>query len=196
MPFRHEHLLGIFMKPSLTLSLVMIAIAISPASAGTREDILSRAARCSAIADDHTWLDCYYGAAQPMRSHLGLPPAPESQTLLVPSGANQMTPAPQMVTNPPPAPQKNDGGVFSNLFGGSMVLNRVPATAYTFDRNGMFKITLADGSVWQQVESDDSFAKWREPANHYLVSITTGSLGSFNLQVQGDNKSYKVKRKA
>ena len=41
--------------------------------------------RCDSITDEHTWLDCYYGAAQPVRAELGLPPAPVSQQSLVPA---------------------------------------------------------------------------------------------------------------
>ena len=182
------------MKTWLIIGIAAAAsISAASASAGTREDILSRAARCAAITDDHTWLNCYYGAAQPMRAQLGLSPAPESQTFLVPSGIAPVPPA--AVSNPQVSqPRKSDNGLLASLFGGSAVATRIPATAYSFDRNGDFRITLADGSVWQQVEGDDSFAKWHEPANRYLVSITTGSLGSYNLQVQGDNRSYKVQK--
>src|SRR5262249_2597632 len=35
-----------------------------------------------AIGDDRQWLDCYYGAAQPIRALLGLPPAPDLQQKL------------------------------------------------------------------------------------------------------------------
>jgi hypothetical protein len=38
--------------------------------------------RCAAIGDTRVWLDCFYGAAQPMRAALRLPPAPAAQTLL------------------------------------------------------------------------------------------------------------------
>jgi len=175
-------------------TVVAANIAALPASAGTRDDILSRAARCGAISDDHTWLNCYYGAAQPMRAQLGLPPAPESQTFLVPSNAASMPMPAAAPSQPVSQPRKSDNGLLASLFGGSPVTSRVPATAYSFDHNGIFRISLSDGSVWQQVEDDDSFAKWREPAGHYLVSITTGSLGSYNLQVQGDNRSYKVRK--
>lgn len=171
---------------------IVLAAASSPAAAGTRDDILSRAARCGTITDDHTWLNCYYGAAQPMRAQLGLPPAPESQTLLVPS-SNAVPTAPAAPSAVAAQPRR-DGGFFADLFGGAAVLSRVPATAYSFDQHGIFRLTLSDGSVWQQEEGDDSFASWRQPASRYVVSIRTGSLGSYNLQVQGDNKSYKVRR--
>lgn len=167
-----------------------VAVTSGQATAGTREDILSRAARCGAIADDHTWLNCYYGAAQPMRAQLGLPPAPESQTLLVPS----VTAAPMTASPAATQPHRDGDGLFAGLLGGSVVLNHVPATSYGFDHKGIFTISLSDGSVWQQVGDDDSFASWREPAQHYLVTVKTGSLGSYNLRVQGDNRSYKVRR--
>lgn len=94
----------------------------------------------------------------------------------------------------PPRPRKSSGGLFSNLLGGDVVLNKVPAAAYSFDSHGIFKITLSDGSTWQQNADDDSFAQWHGPAGRYLVSVSTGSLGSFNLEVKGDNRSYKVRR--
>src|SRR5579863_8698793 len=50
----------------------------------TRDEVMSGAARCAGIADNRTWLDCFYGSAQPMRALLGLPPAPSAQIRLVP----------------------------------------------------------------------------------------------------------------
>ena len=61
------------------------------AVAGPREDVKSASARCDGISDDHTWLNCYYGAAQPVRAELGLPPAPDAQQTLVPP-TNQPAP--------------------------------------------------------------------------------------------------------
>jgi len=57
---------------------------LAAAHAGPRDDVKSASARCDGIGDDHTWLNCYYGAAQPVRAELGLPPAPDSQLSLVP----------------------------------------------------------------------------------------------------------------
>src|SRR6201999_2725887 len=71
------------MKPILFVALGLAAFTL-PALAGPRDDVLFGVSRCGGIADDRTWLDCVYGAAQPMRSKLGLPPAPTSQQALVP----------------------------------------------------------------------------------------------------------------
>jgi hypothetical protein len=43
---------------------------------------MQRAYRCSAIGAPQQWLDCYYGAAQPARAQLGLPPATQAQVEL------------------------------------------------------------------------------------------------------------------
>src|ERR1700722_5045620 len=77
------------MKPRFALFAILGAIIVLPALAsqvlaGPREDMMAGAARCAGIADDRTFLDCYYGAAQPLRARLGLPPAPSSQQMLVP----------------------------------------------------------------------------------------------------------------
>ncbi len=58
---------------------------VAPAQARPRDDALSGAIRCGAIADSRQWLDCYYGAAQPMRAALGLPPALAAQVKLASS---------------------------------------------------------------------------------------------------------------
>jgi len=58
---------------------------VAPAQARPRDDALSGAIRCGAIADSRQWLDCYYGAAQPMRAALGLPPALAAQVKLAAS---------------------------------------------------------------------------------------------------------------
>src|ERR1700743_3266577 len=54
------------------------------AFAGPREDVYAASQRCAGLGDNRAWLDCYYGAAQPMRQQLQLPPAPQAQLALVP----------------------------------------------------------------------------------------------------------------
>lgn len=67
----------------LLLGMVLAALAPGAASARPRDETLSTAFRCASIGDDHAWLDCYYGAAQPVRAALGLAPVPARQADLV-----------------------------------------------------------------------------------------------------------------
>jgi hypothetical protein len=68
----------------LLLTFLLAAMPLAAAHAGPRDDVKAGSARCDTISDDHTWLNCYYGAAQPVRAELGLPAAPDAQQTLVP----------------------------------------------------------------------------------------------------------------
>jgi hypothetical protein len=71
---------------------LLCALAPGLAQARPRDQVMSGAFRCAAIGNSRVWLDCYYGAAQPQRAELGLPPAPASQLKLA-SSPPQGTPA-------------------------------------------------------------------------------------------------------
>ena len=177
--------------------LILLCLA-TPAFADARDTVLLNLARCGAVSDARTWLECYYGAAQPMRGQLGLPPAPQSQTRLSAGQTDEQPLAPtgnaQLAVAAPPPPRRSSGGFFSDLLGGSPVVTNVAVSAYSFNGSGIFTVTLANGQVWQQESADDSFAQWRGPAGRYRVSISKGALGSYNMQASGDNKLYKVRR--
>lgn len=169
------------------LSLVLLS---SAAQADTRSDVLSGIARCSAIEDDHTWLNCLYGAAQPMRSQLGLPPAPATQTSLVPPASPA---SPRFAVAPPSAStRKESPGFFARMLGGQPVLTDVKLSDYYFNAQGLFVVTLANGQIWEQ--QDGPQAHWRGPASRYVASISRGAVGSFNLTMGDENIVYKVHR--
>jgi hypothetical protein len=65
--------------------------------------------------------------------------------------------------------------------------------SYSFDRYGIFTVTLENGEVWRQISGDSSFARWKEPAQRYAVRITRGVLGSYNLQVRNSPGLFKVR---
>ena len=59
-----------------------LLVLAAPASARPRDDALTGAIRCGVVADSRQWLDCYYGAAQPVRAALGMAPALAAQVKL------------------------------------------------------------------------------------------------------------------
>jgi len=167
------------------------------ALADAREDVVSNLTRCAQLTEDRQWLDCYYGAAQPMRAWLGLSPASQGQLKLL-----QEQPKPALLpstvtraavrTGPPPKPKAS--GLF-DVFGGSDVVNNQPVASYDVKADG-FLITLADGQVWKQTDDDASKhpARWRDPASSMRVTISQGAMHSFNLVVNDENLHHKVKR--
>src|SRR5581483_4853860 len=173
-----------------------------PALADARDDVLENVARCGRVTDPHAWLNCYYGAAQPMRDQLGLPAAPASQLQAVPA-RNAYVPAlapvapaaqPGVPPAPPLPPKPKRGSFMQEIFGGQAIVSKMRAADYKFDAKGMFTLTLADGSVWQQLEDDDAHPDWRGQASRLVVSIKTGALSSYSLEVAGDHHLYKVVR--
>jgi hypothetical protein len=211
-----------------TVALIFVlagsSVLSAPALADARQDVLSASQRCSGIADDRAWLDCYYGAAQPMRARLGLPAAPAGQIRLVPPamGApamSYMPPQPPLYgvpaapaypvpaygvpagaprvasAGPPPMPRRRNTGFFSGIFGNSKpVVANIRMASYDKNRNGKFTVTLADGEVWEQDVGDESYEAWRAPPARLVVNVYDGALGSYNMEVSDDSHLYKVHR--
>jgi len=167
------------------------------ALADAREDVINSLTRCASLTEDRQWLDCYYGAAQPMRAWLGLSPAPQSQLKLL-----QTQPQPSVLpatvsratvrSGPPPKPKSS--GLF-DVFGGDDVVNQAPVQSYEIKSEG-FVITLPDGQVWQQTDDDAAKnpVRWRQPASSMRVTIRQGAMRSFNLVLNDENLHHKVRR--
>lgn len=190
-------------KLVLVLLVAGPALTPLPVLADAREDVVNGMTRCAGLADDRQWLDCYYGAAQPMRAWLGLSPAPQSQLKLLQQTSQPATPAnavplPSTVTRaavrtgPPPPPRRS--GIF-DVFGGADVVSNTPIQSYQVTAKG-FVVTLPDGQVWKQTEEDaaKSPVDWREPASSMRVTITQGAMHSFNLVMGDENHHHKVIR--
>ena len=63
------------MRRNFWLCVPAILVLTVAADARPRDDALAGTLRCGVIADSRQWLDCFYGAAQPVRAALGLAPA-------------------------------------------------------------------------------------------------------------------------
>ena len=75
---------GVHIQKFMMVLAAGILASVASAQADTRDDIIAAIQRCGVIHDNRVWLDCAYGAIQPMRAQLGLQPAPEFQQRLVP----------------------------------------------------------------------------------------------------------------
>jgi hypothetical protein len=191
------------MAPALA---AQVRLASAPPAGGTprdeavRDDVMSGAAGCLRAANDRAWLDCYYGAATPMRVQLGLsapaqaaqrpapPPLPMMASAMVP-------PRPPAPSGPPPMPRS--GGMFTGLFSDAKpVVRGVPMRDFSFDQRGGFTVTLEDGQVWEQVEEDEVYhrANWRRQPSQMRVTITPAVMRTFALKIEGEYGLYKVKR--
>lgn len=173
------------MKRIVFAGLGLLALVV-PALAGPRDDVIGGISRCGGIADDRTWLDCVYGAAQPMRAQLGLQPAPAAQQKLVPPGfpgapvatfgaaAPVQRPAALAVAAPPPAPRQ---GFFMRMLTPKRETPEPPTrlATYKFDGSGAFLVTLANGETWSQDIGDTARARWNKPAQTYVAQILPSS---------------------
>lgn len=73
-------------------TLLVMAAGAGPAEARPRDDVMAAVYHCATIGPSRLWLDCYYGAAIPLRTALELAPVPDTQAQLVahpPNGTPQ-----------------------------------------------------------------------------------------------------------
>ena len=215
----------------MSFAVLMLTLPSCAALAGPRDDVVQGIVRCGTIADDRQWLDCIYGAAQPMRAQLGLSPAPAAQQRLVPSqGYGTLpgyggTPAPVAAAPLPPrtayAPRsampvpaapvqaapaapaqppeyftkREPRDFFDRMLGTANVPTVVTRmTAYEFDRQGLFTVSLSNGQIWRQMPDTGQPARWNKPAQTYTVSVKPGAFGSYNLVINDEARIYKVNR--
>ncbi len=165
-----------------------------PAIAGVREDIVAAIQRCSVIQDDKVWLDCAYGAQQPMRTKLGLMPAPEFQQRLVPPAyPTSVAAAPPPMREAAHLPRRKDG--LMSMFGDSGALVISALVGVRYDGKGAFIVTLENGQVWHQVNMVEGAPKVRLTLGA-KVRILRGAVWSYDLKADNNPHAYKVNREA
>jgi hypothetical protein len=149
-----------------------------------RDEVLSQAFTCKNFSDDQQWLNCYYAAAQPARTHLGLPSAGQIPQPPQPASAKTLAPPASFGVR---AAQQSEIPDTTDHISARMA-------SYSFDPYGIFTVTLANGQMWKQISGDTSLAHWTKPATSYTARLSHGFLGSYNLAVAGASGVFKVKR--
>jgi len=172
----------------------------APRDEAVRDEVMSNATGCIRVTADRAWLECYYSAATPMRVQLGLAsPQALVRPLPVPQLASAAPPArpvaPTRPAGPPPMPRTAGllNGMFEDL---KPVVRNMPMQSVVFAKSGAFTVTLADGQVWQQAAEDEVYhpARWSRQPSEMLVTIAPSAMRTFSMKVEGESKSYKVRR--
>ncbi|MEO8302345.1 MAG: hypothetical protein ABI608_11150 [Rhizomicrobium sp.] len=169
-------------------------LCVQPALADTRDDVMAGMQRCRALTDDRTWLECAYGAQQPMRAKLGLTPAPDYQQRLVPPAASTMAASPPMTAAPrqAAAPSHRKASFMQILTGSATPVAVSNLESVAYDANDAFFVTLQNGQIWHQVNAGVApKARFKMGTK---VTIKPAALGSYNLQADGH--TYKVELKS
>jgi hypothetical protein len=172
------------------------------ADAGVRDEVLRAMDRCAAVADKDQRLACFDQLAPQVKAAIAEAPmagpptaeqqkswfgfdfgnifgtAPKQQVTSEQFGSENLPPSPLKAGEaPPPGPIDS---ITANV------------ADYAFNPFGKFVIFLEGGEVWQQIPADSEKAIFKKQDNTVLIS--RGMLGSYNLQINGSNKVFKVKR--
>ena len=178
-----------------TVLIVIAGLSAAPAIADTtRDEVLAGVARCGVIHDDRMWLDCVYGAQQPMRAKLGLTPAPESQQRLVP-GVNVAPPHPPSqprVATAPARPRKKPG-FFERILTSTPDSAAIRMASYRYEKGG-FIVELENGQEWRQAEMEGGTSNWDREASTYRVLISDGAFGTHKLRTTDSPRTFRVER--
>lgn len=182
------------MRRLFVISGLMALVPLSAWAEPTRDEVMAGAERCDGIADNRVWLDCFYGSAQPMRSMLNLPPANPAQVRLVPPPGAEPRRIPASAALR--ARQPETGGFWSDVLGSTRPeSSNMAMTKYEFDRSGAVTVTLTNGQVWRQLESDLTRARWNKPAGSYRVDISSGLGDTFDMKMRTEKGTiYRMRR--
>lgn len=173
--------------------LFLFLAAATPAYAGPREDTLDGINRCRAIFEDRLFLDCLYGAAQPLRAKLGLAPASPGQVRLVPpAGTPNIVPVPMRPVSAPPSAVASRPAPTGPIRAGTKPGFHEWLETFSFDGKGRFTVTLGNGEIWRQEAGDVPRADWRGRANDYYVELLADSNRTGQLRVRGETNVYRV----
>jgi hypothetical protein len=159
------------MKRAPWTALCMLLV---PAPAGAQTAADHAFAQCGTIADANARLACYDTARD------------QSKAMHWPEfGAAPSATAPSTVPQAPPIaralPAPANGKLVASV------------ARYNLSPRGRFTLVLENGEIWQQLDSDDGAAQFKQRGGN-VVQISKGFWGSYDLRLNGANIVFKVAR--
>ncbi|HEY2835126.1 MAG TPA: hypothetical protein VGI89_01060 [Rhizomicrobium sp.] len=158
--------------------LILASSAKAPAQTG---DLRTELMHCLSFSGTVERLSCYDRLARGAASGA-----------LGTSAATQPASPPRVAVPPPPGQLGQE-----ELRGSAPAATpeRVVAEISDFQKDaaGRFTISLTNGQVWQQVAGDTTAAQYG-PGRTHGVTISRGSLGSYDLRFNDRNAIFKVRR--
>jgi len=173
----------------ILLVLFLTALVAGPARADATRDALTEIAKCADIAVSSERLKCFDAAVPRAKSALAAPAEkPAEKSLLEWFGFAR----PQKK----PVAKPEDFGKPTPEPGPGEEITEITATALEFAKNprGKSVFILDNGQVWRQLDADSTVVRDPAPGTTMKVTIETGSLGSYNLTIEGRNGLIKVSR--
>jgi hypothetical protein len=170
----------------------------------TQAPLSAQLANCLTIFGAVERLACYDRVARGITGPAAVPAQPYSPPPPSPVqgnfGARVPVPAPLPAAAPLPPPAGNTASAFGSErlpeaeSGQPARLNRITAgiVNFTLDPHGKFILTLSNGQVWRQLESDDSIARPRKSARSVIIERALFS--SYGLIFNDAPQRYKVIR--
>ena len=167
---------------SLAVTLLLSSSGLAPAQTG---DLRTELMHCLNFSGAVERLSCYDRLARGAASGaLGAPAAP------VPAPAPNL---PARAAAPPPAPELGQEELRGRV--ASAVPDRATSEITNFqkDATGRFTVWLNNGQVWRQVAGDTTAAQYH-PGRTHSVTISRGTLGSYDLTFNDRSAAFKVQR--
>jgi hypothetical protein len=185
---------------AITLSFLLVLPCV--ADAGVRDEVLRAMDQCAAVADKDQRLACFDQLALQVKAAIAEapmagPPTAEQQkswfgfdfgNIFGTAPKQQMTSEQFGSENLPPPPLKEGEA----LPPGPIDSISADIADYAVNPFGKFVVFLEGGEVWKQVEGDSERASFKKKDNTAVIS--RGMMGSYNMQLNGSNKVFKVKR--
>ncbi len=162
-------------------ALGLLALPIT-AQAGSHDALLQAMQQCSTFTDNERRLSCYDELSAQVKQAL----ATDSSA---PQAVGEQATPQQFGSEYLPGQASKPGQVQEGPID-SVTAN---VTDYALNPFGKFVVFLESGQVWKQIDGEADIANFKKGGEN-TVMISRGFLGSYNMQINGSNKVFKVKR--